>query len=352
MTKKVDTKQVKISNIQITSDKISGRGGLFLFSEYLENTQLYKLLENRFSFLQLTAKGLSVVQFVKQLFAHLIDNTDPAMTGFDRRKTDEAYAALLGNRPENMASSHQIKRFFRKFICIGNEIFCTILLYLFIWRLRIEKPKIIVLFGDTMVLNNDDAEKRQGVEPTYKKKKGFQPLQISWGPYMVDAIFRAGSVHGNCGDEFFKAIERLVRAIRKHYRDIPIILCTDSGFMDGYNFHFFEKVLKIHYICAGKLYENIKAYVRELPLHTFCKHNLLWQFVEFGNRLKSWSTFRRAIFTTLMTGENGQITFEFVRPDSLLYTNIGQDKELDEKLVEAGGEEYLSATKIIELNHL
>ena len=351
MAKKINTKQVKISDIQITSDKISGRGGLFLFSEYLENTQLYKMLEKRLGFLQLSSKGLSVSQFVKQLFAHLIDNTDTAITSFDRRKADEAYAALLGNRPENMASSHQIKRFFRKFIFIGNEIFRAILLCLFIWRLRIEKPEFIILFGDTMVLNNDDAEKRQGVEPTYKKKKGFQPLQICWGRYMVDAIFRAGSVHSNHGDDFCKAVERLVRAIRKHYSNVPIILCTDSGFMDGDNFQFFEDELKIHYICAGKLYEDIKSYVRELPLHTFCRHNLLWQYVEFGNRLKSWSTFRRAIFTTLMTDENGQLKLEFVRPDSLLYTNIGQNKELDEKLVQAGGEEYLSATKIIELNH-
>jgi hypothetical protein len=352
MAKKVNTKQVKISDIQITSDKISGRGGLFLFSEYLENTQLYKLLEKRFSFLQLSRKGLTISQFIKQFFAHLIDNTDTAISSFDRRKEDEAYAALLGNKPEDMASSHQIKRFFRKFICIGNDIFRAILLYLFIWRLRIEKPNIIILFGDTMVLNNDDAEKRQGVEPTYKKKKGFQPLQISWGRYMVDAIFRAGSVHSNHGDDFCKAVERLVRAIRKHYGDVPIILCTDSGFMDDDNFQFFEDELKIHYICAGKLYEDIKAYVRELPLHTFSQHNLLWQYVEFGNCLKSWSTFRRAIFTTLVTDENGQIRLEFVRPDGLLYTNIGQNRELDEKLVQAGGEEYLSATKIIELNHL
>jgi hypothetical protein len=351
MAKKTNTKQAKISAIQITSDKISGRGGLFLFLEYLENTRLFKLLEKYLGFLQRSRKGLPVSQFIKQIFAHLIDNTDPAMTGFDRRKSDEAYAALLGNNPEKMASSHQIKRFFRKFIYIGNDIFRTVLLSLFIWRLRIEKPEFIILFGDTMVLNNDDAEKRQGVEPTYKKKKGFQPLQISWGRYMVDAVFRAGSVHSNHGDDFCKAVERLVLAVRTHYKDVPIILCTDSGFMADDNFQFFEDDIKIHYICAGKLYEDIKAYVRELSQNTFHKHNLHWQYVEFGNRLKSWSTFRRAVFTTLTTDENGQIKLEFVRPDSLLYTNIGQNKELDEKLVQAGGEKYLSATKIIELNH-
>ena len=60
------------------------------------------------------------------------------------------------------------------------------------WRLQIEKPELIKLGVDTMVLDNDAARKREGVEPTYKKVKGFQPLQMFWGRYLVDAIFRNG----------------------------------------------------------------------------------------------------------------------------------------------------------------
>ena len=44
---------------------------------------------------------------------------------------------------------------------------------LFLGRLRIGKPKIIKLGIDTMVMDNDEAEKREGVEPTYRKVKGF-----------------------------------------------------------------------------------------------------------------------------------------------------------------------------------
>ena len=54
---------------------------------------------------------------------------------------------------------------------------------LFIWRLSIEQPELIKLGIDTMVLDNDDALKREGVDPTYKKVKGFQPLQMYWGRY-------------------------------------------------------------------------------------------------------------------------------------------------------------------------
>jgi len=40
------------------------------------------------------------------------------------------------------------------------------------------------------VMDNDEAQRRHGVEPTYKKVKGFQPLQMSWGRFIVDAVFR------------------------------------------------------------------------------------------------------------------------------------------------------------------
>ena len=333
MAKKAYPKRVKISKVEITSDKISARGGVLFFLRYIESIRFCQLFEKYFSFLKESKKGLSIFQFTKQLLAYFIDGTDMAMTSFDRRKTDESYAAILENRPNQMASSHQIKRFFRKFINVGNWFFRTVLLQLFIWRLHVEQPNIIILFGDTVVFDNNDAHKRQGAEPTYKRKKGFQPLQISWGPFVVDALFRSGNVHCNHGTDFMKAVGRLTHAIRKRYRDVPIILLTDSGFMDDQNFSFFEERLGIQYICAGKLYNDIKDYV------------------EFANRLKSWDKFRRCLFTTLETDETGQLIFEFARPDTVLYTNIGQNKELDKKLILAGGEDYLTAEKIIGLNH-
>ena len=351
MAKKSNSKQVKISKIEVTSDKITGRGGLFLFLRYIENIRFYQLFLKHFSFLKGSLKGISCHQFIKQLFAFFIDGTDTSMKSFDRRKTDYAYAALLETTPDKLASSHQMKRIFRKFILVGNWIFRTILLQLFIWRLHIEQPKFIILFGDSMVLDNDDAKKRIGVEPTYKRKKGFHPLQISWGPYVVDALFRAGSVHCNHGSDLMKAVGRLVRTIRQKYRDVPIILITDSGFMDDQNFRFFEERLKIHYICVGKLYKDIKEYVEELPVENFSLHNQTWNYIEFANRLESWTKFRRCIFTTQETEENGQLNFEFARPDTVLYTSIGQNSEIDTKLIQAGGQEYFKTEKIIELNH-
>jgi len=351
MQKKTDTTQPKISKIEITKDKISGRGGLLLFLRYIDQIRFYSLFENVFSFLKGSSKGLGYRQFVKQLFAWFIDGTDMSICSFDRRKNDEAYAALLENRPEQMATSHQIKRMFRKFSFVGQMIFRSLLLEMFIWRLCIEQPKEVILFGDSVVFDNDGAKKREGSNVTYKNKKGFQPMQISWGPYVVDALFRAGDVHCNHGSDFIKSVGRLVKAIRRRYKDVPIILLTDSGFMDDQNFRFFEQRLGIHYVCAGKIYNDIKQYVNNLSYDAFRSYRQTWTFVEFANRLKSWKTFRRCIFTSQKAEENGQLLFDFAQPDSVIYTNIGRNSELDEKLINAGSGNYLKAEKIIELNH-
>ena len=117
--------------------------------------------------------------------------------------------------------------------------------------------KIVLTFGvhyiilgiDTLVLDNNDARNREGVEPTYKRKKGFQPLHITWGPYLVDVIFRRGSAHSNHGYDFKESIKRIVRIIRSRYReDIPIILVGDSGFFDQKAFKYFEAFYKILFI--------------------------------------------------------------------------------------------------------
>ena len=58
-----------------------------------------------------------------------------------------------------------------------------------------------------MVMDNDDAPKRHGVKPTYKKVLGFQPLQMTWGRYIIDAVFRGGDKHSNHGDTAAKMIQ-------------------------------------------------------------------------------------------------------------------------------------------------
>lgn len=346
----------KINKIEITNDVISGRGGLALFMRYVEQTQFYNLVQNVLGHIKTSKKGLSLFQFIKQMIAFIINGTYMSIASFDKYKQDTGYTALLENKSEEMASSHQIKRFFRKLMNnrISNAIYRKILHELFVWRLKLEQPAIIILGTDTMVLNNDDALKREGVEPTYKKKKGFQPLHISWGCYLIDVLFRSGSKHSNHGKDLINCITDVVTLIRNRYnQDIPIILVADSGFFDQKNFEYFETELGIFYIITGKMYEDIKQYLNQIDFNVYRKfnNNGIWSYFEFGNTLKSWKKFRRAIFTTLATDEQGQFCLEFVKTDMLLYTNIGLDDKMTQQLIAAGGEQLLTADSIIAAAH-
>jgi hypothetical protein len=66
---------------------------------------------------------------------------------------------------------HAIKRFFRAFNIFHRTAFRWVLKELLVWRLKLQKPRVVVMTQDTMVMDNDEASKRQGCDPTYKKVK-------------------------------------------------------------------------------------------------------------------------------------------------------------------------------------
>ena len=346
----------KITKIGITNDKISARGGLPLFLRYIGRIGLYGVISGAIiSLLCTNRKGLSLHQFLKQMFAFVMDGTNMCISGFDRLKKDEGYTALLENKPDQMASSHQIKRFFAKLSVVTNHIFNGIMHELFIWRLRIDKPPIVELGIDTMVMDNDGAKKREGNETTYKKKKGFQPLHICWGPFLIDVLFRKGSAHSNHGTDYIDRVRAIVKLIRKRYSEnVPIIICADSGFADQKAYEYFEQSIGIHYITTSKIYADVKEHVLDIPAENFGefkKNKATWSFVEFGSKLKSWTKFRRCVFTKLCRDEEGQYVMQFEKPDTIIYTNIGTCQEADEKLRTAGGEHYFQTSTIIQKSH-
>jgi hypothetical protein len=346
----------KITKIGITNDKISGRGGLLFMLRYIEETTLYShICDVILKKIKVNQKGLQLQQFLKQVFACFFDGTDMSMTGFDSKKNDQGYVALLENKSFEMASSHQMKRFFAKLSIVPDKLYRVILHRLFIWRLRIDKPGIIILGIDTMVMDNDLSKKREGVEFTYKKKKGFQPLHICWGTYLIDVTFRKGSAHSNHGTDYIDRVTEVVNLIRSQYsKDVPIILCADSGFADQAAFDCFENTLKIHYVITSKIYSNIKEYLKGLSpdgFTEFRKNKAIWKYVEFGSKLSCWKLFRRCIFTKLHMDQKGQYIMDIEKPDSIIYTNIGMCKQADDQLRAAGGEKYFETENIIALSH-
>jgi hypothetical protein len=343
----------KITKVEVTGDTLTGRGGLALFVRYLSSINIYAIFLEHFSDIRKSMKGEPVWNIFKQIFCFFYDGTSRHLVYFDQLKKDEGYAAVIENSAKDMLSSHQVKRFFRVFSWIAGGVFRKILKRLFIWRLKREKPEIIKLTLDTMIMNNDEAKKRHGVEPTYKKILGFQPLQIIWNRKIVDAIFRGGRKHSNHGNTAVNMVTGLVKLIRKEYDpNVTIILRLDSGFFDEVNLEAFDK-LNIGVICTGKIYEKTKHYIRELPEESWQTYNnghQQWDYIEFGYRYDSWKKFYRTLYTKPVY-EGQQRLLEFARPDNIILTNIGVNPQVTANLGAEKKKEITKAEEIINSHH-
>jgi hypothetical protein len=339
--KSINVKQ-KIDQVETTSDCLSDRAGLSLISRYIESTKIGRILANVFAFIKKSAKGTVLLSLFHQLICFFFDGSNLHLNYFDDLKKDEGYAAIIETSPKQMASSHTVKRFFTAISIIRVWLFRKILQMLFLWRLSIEKPKIIKIGIDTMVMDNDDALKREGVYPTYKKVKGFQPLQMYWGRYIIDAIFRNGKVHSNHGNHVSLMVRNIVKLIRKHYsKDVPIILLADAGFFDNELFSLCD-CLDLGFVIGGKMYKDIKTFIANLSDEEFfeyTKKGQTWLFCEFTDKRKSWDSSWRTIYTKPISDEDGQILLEFARPETIIYTNIGMDNSITKNILEAKGTE-------------
>jgi len=345
----------RINRVATTAECLADRGGLALFARYLTSIEIAPLWERWFGSLRKNRKGLTVIELFHQLVCFFADGTSFHLTRFDELAADPGYAATIEIPVSRMASSHQIKRFCGAFSFVRNFLFRKVLQRLFFWRLHLQEPPVIVLDVDTMVLDNDEAEVREGVQPTYKKVTGFQPLQMTWGRYLVDAVFRGGKKHSNHGKTVVEMVRHMVELIRKNYRaDVPIVVTLDAGFFDQKNFAVFEE-LGIGYICGGKLYVDLQEFAARCPESNWTVHEnpanqQQWEVLPFGDCRGSWKRFRRALYCRPL-GEDGQYLFRFARPETVLYTNLGMGFAVDEQLRKAGVANWLSDAGVLERYH-
>jgi hypothetical protein len=344
-----------LTRVEITEDTLTGRGGLALFSRYIRHVGIFERLEEFFGALRRSGKGLPIAALFHQVFCFLVDGTSRHLVYFDELKADEGYARGIETVPEQMASSHAVKRFFQAFGWGRIWMFRRLLRWLFLWRLKQEEPEVVVLGLDTMVMDNDEAEVREGSQPTYKKVKGFQPLQLTWGAFVIDALFRGGKKSGNAGDTAGKIVKDAVSFLRRNYReDIAIIVRLDAGFFDQKLFRLFEE-LGIGYICSGKLQDDVTDLARGVDRSLWSSYDnghQLWEYFEFGDRRTTWpmTEWRRAFYTR-PAYEDEQRLLEFARPDNVIYTNLGQGGPIDALLQAVGRADVMAPETIIELHH-
>jgi hypothetical protein len=256
---------------------------------------------------------------------------------------------------KTLASTDQMKRMFRAFVPAAIHAFRKVLLTMFLWRLRLKKPDRIELSIDTMVMDNDEALKREGVRPTYKKVKGYQPLHLIWDRKIVDAIFRAGDKHSNHANDVIAMVRRAVTAIRTKYKNnVTIILACDSGFFDEKNFRYFDEELGIAFVATGKMYGNVKEHVKNVDnkgWKRYANDHQEWEYTEWVYKAESWQTEYRGIYTRPVYDEKEQRLLEFERPDNVIITNLGTNPEVLKFATPEEKKEMTDAGYIIRTHH-
>lgn len=345
-----------IHHIEETNDMITGRGGLAFFARYIEAIGIKADFSRMFGSMRKNKKGILITDLLKQFLCFFVDGTSRHLTQFDACKKDAAYAVSIGYNQETMASSHAVKRFLTSFSFVRNRLFRLLLHKLMVWRMKHEKPDIVILDIDVVLYNNDDAKKREGVKVTYAGIQGFAPLFIKWGPYVVDAVLRSGHKHSNNGDTVVKALSHLVNTIRNKYNaDVPILITMDSGFFDNKLFTLLE-TLHVGYVAVGKVYQDIRAYAESLPESTYIPFedrkrltdSPLWRYTEWLDKRTTWTTARRLIYAQACCKGEKQVLFRDV---SVFYTNLGTDTILAQQLASAGLSNYQNTDCIIHLAH-
>jgi len=204
------------------------------------------------------------------------------------------------------------------------------------------------------VMDNDSAKRRQGVTPTYKKVKGFQPVQFTWRGLIIDAVFRSGKWHSNSRGTAEHMLEALVHLIRSRYRpDVTIVFEMDAGFFSQAYYKLCDD-LNVGFVASGKMLPDVKEHLSrtETPWREYRGLHQIWDYVEFGYRAGTWSCFWRAFYTRPRCEEDGrQINLEFLRPETVILTNLGTNPRVLQNLSAGERNRLLKPEWIIQAHH-
>ncbi len=113
-----------------------------------------------------SAKGAPRKSIFHNRLCFLLAGTSLHLARFDELKRDDRYAVSMETTQNHLLSSHAVNRFLQNISIVRVWFSRKALRRLSVWRPSVEQPESIILGIDTMVLNNDEANKRVVVEPS------------------------------------------------------------------------------------------------------------------------------------------------------------------------------------------
>ena len=72
----------QITTVEITDDKITGRGGLLFILRYLEKVKIFNVIEKILGGVCKNKKGKPAEFILRQVMAKMIDGSDPSIRGW------------------------------------------------------------------------------------------------------------------------------------------------------------------------------------------------------------------------------------------------------------------------------
>jgi hypothetical protein len=152
MAKKKCKSAHAVDKVEATKETLTSRAGINLFVRYLHTIQILPLFSHFFRTARKNSKVASIVELFTQLLCWHFEGTNRHLSSFDTLAKDPGYAASIETDSKRMVSSHAVKRFFNSIPLGFSTLFRMLLMRLFVWRLNINKPELIILNVDAMVM--------------------------------------------------------------------------------------------------------------------------------------------------------------------------------------------------------
>ena len=136
-----------------------------LFARYLRNIQIFQQIDTFFGSMRRSRKGQPITEIFKQLLCFFVDGTSRHLVYFDALAKDAGYAAATESEQNSMPFLPRRQTVLLLFLVARIYLFRHLLQRLFLWRLDLQAPDLVVLGIDTMVMDNDEARVRHASSP-------------------------------------------------------------------------------------------------------------------------------------------------------------------------------------------
>ena len=323
----------KIRSVDVTDECLSSRSGLAPYANFLNGCSISLELEDTLAHLRKSSKGIKLSDAFFQLLLFFAEGSYQCLKGFDTLKNNEAWQKLHGCK--ETLNTGQLKRLLLKIRPREINLLRPLIRQVFLSALKASKPDKVILFLDSSVYDNDGSKCRGGVKPTYKKKKGYHPINLIWQGLYVDTVFQRGDYSTNHDGVAIKMLQKITPLIREAVgEDAQIIVRMDGGYYDQKIFAACDD-LSIKFVCAGKRYRD-HQYLEEKSLDDFdgifTNNTSQWHFIHFQERRVAWPEKMqyRALFLRA-TEEDGEALLGL--DSRIILTNLDKKECTDEQII-------------------